>query len=500
MTGTPTLATPMLGATATLRLRATAALMMLAAVTPTLLAPAAASAQTRALVGATVIDGTGAAPLTDAVVLIDGDRITCVGTAAQCPVPGDAERTNLQGRFITPGLVDAHVHFSQTGWLDGRPDGLTAPDVFPYAETSRRARENPGRWHRSYLCTGVTAVYDVGGHPWTTQLPDLAENDPDAAHVRAAGPLITHADVPALQVDDEHYTFLPMGSVDEALQSVHKVVDMGATSVKVWYVGSPPSRWAELDEIVMAIGEATRRAGLDLIVHATGLREAKTAVRAGAALLVHSVQNQLVDEEFLDLVAEQGTIYAPTLTVGENWARAMVSVVMDAPEAVDDPNGCVDHTTVGNVNGTAMLRDYLPERLQSGGNEYAYRRFIGVGRTQAIMAENLRRVHASGAVVATATDAGNPMTLHGPSMYGEMETMQSVGLSPMEVIVMSTRNGAMAMGRLGDFGTLEAGKIADLIVLTEDPSADVAAFRSLTHVMRMGVMHDQKDLAYRPVS
>ena len=484
-----------------MRNTALATLMILATASLTFLATASvASAQTRALVGATVIDGTGSAPLPDAVVLIEGDRITCVGTAAQCPVPGDAERTNLQGRFITPGLVDAHVHFSQTGWLDGRPDGLTAPDVFPYAETSRQARENPGRWHRSYLCTGITAVYDVGGHPWTTQLPERSENDANAAHVRTSGPLITHADVPALQVDDEHYTFLPMGSVDEALQSVQKVVDMGATSVKVWYVGSPPSRWEELDEIVMAIGKAAREAELDLIVHATGLREAKTAVRAGAALLVHSVQNQLVDEEFLDLVAQHGTIYAPTLTVGENWARAMVSVVMDAPETIDDPNGCVDPTTVGNVNATAMLREYLPERLQTGGNEYAYRRFIGVGRTQAIMAENLRRVYASGAIVATATDAGNPMTLHGPSMYGEMETMQSAGLTPMEVIVMSTRNGAMAMGRLGDFGTLEAGKIADLVVLGEDPSADVAAFRSLTHVMRMGVMHEQRDLAYRPVS
>jgi len=469
--------------------------------TLTLLAAATvASAQTRALVGATVIDGTGAAPIPDAVVLIEDDRITCVGTAADCPVPGDAEQTNLQGRFITPGLVDAHVHFSQTGWMDGRPDGLTAPDIFPYAETSRNARENPGRWQRSYLCTGITAVYDVGGHPWTTQLPAMSENDPNAAHVRAAGPLITHANVPALQVDDEHYTFLPMGSVDEALQSVRRVVEMGSTSVKVWYVGSPPSRWVELDEIVMVIGEATTAAGLDLIVHATGLREAKTAVRAGASMLVHSVENQLVDEEFLALIEQQGTVYAPTLTVGENWARAMVSVILDAPETMDDPNGCVDPTTAQNVNATSALREYLPGRLQAGGTEYAYQRFMRVGRTGFVMAENLRRVHESGAIVATATDAGNPMTLHGPSMYGEMERMQAAGLSAMDVIVMSTKNGAFAMDRLDDFGTLEAGKIADLVILTEDPSADVAALRSLTHVMRMGVMHEQRDLAYRPIS
>src|SRR5690606_193955 len=112
-----------------------------------------------------------------------------------------------------PGLVDAHVHFSQTGWDDGRPDGIAAPALYPYAETARRLRENPDVWHRSYLCSGITAVYDVGGHPWTTGLPQRSEGDPRAVHVRAAGPLVTWVNNDALNVDDEHYTFLPMGDV-----------------------------------------------------------------------------------------------------------------------------------------------------------------------------------------------------------------------------------------------------------------------------------------------
>ena len=136
-----------------------------------LTASGAAGAQTRALVGATVIDGTGGAPIAGAVLLVQGDRLTCVGMAAQCPVLAGAERVDLSGRFVTPGLVDAHVHFSQTGWLDGRPDGLSAPDLYPYAATSSDLRAHPQRWFRSYLCSGITAVYDVGGHPWTTTLP-----------------------------------------------------------------------------------------------------------------------------------------------------------------------------------------------------------------------------------------------------------------------------------------------------------------------------------------
>ena len=118
----------------------------------------------------------------------------------------------MTGRFVTPGLVDAHVHFSQTGWVDGRPDGLSAPALYPYPETARALRANPARWYRSYLCSGITAVYDVGGHPWTTALPAQAERDSMAPHVRAAGPLLTHAPRTALRVDDEIYTFLPMAT------------------------------------------------------------------------------------------------------------------------------------------------------------------------------------------------------------------------------------------------------------------------------------------------
>jgi imidazolonepropionase-like amidohydrolase len=457
------------------------------------------AAQTRALVGATVIDGNGGPPLSDGVILLEGDRIGCVGSEADCPVPEGAERIGLEGRFVTPGLVDAHVHFSQTGWLDGRPDGLTAPEVYPYHETSRVLRENPGLLHRSYLCTGITAVYDVGGHPWTTSLPTRYEDDPNGAHVRAAGPLVTHASVPALQVDDEHYTFLPMGTDEEALASVDAVARMGSTALKVWYLRVPPDGQVAMDARLMKIGEAARAAGLDLIVHATGLREAKAALRAGASLLVHSVEDQLVDEEFLELARANGTVYAPTLMVGANWARAMASVVLDAPQSPDDPNGCVDGGTVAKIRSTAPLSEVLPERLR-GNVEYVYRRMEGVGRGRFVMAENLRRVHEAGITIATATDAGNPLTLHGPSIYNEMEAMQEAGVSPEDIVTMSTRNGALAMGRLDDLGTLEAGKIADVLILREDPTRDASAFRSLTHVIRAGVMHRQEDLAYRPVS
>jgi imidazolonepropionase-like amidohydrolase len=455
----------------------------------------ASPAQTVALTGGTIIDGTGRPAIPNGVIILRGDRLQCVGTAQQCPVLAGGARIDMTGRFITPGLVDAHVHFSQTGWVDGRPDGLSAPQLYPYPETVRALRANPARWYRSYLCSGITAVFDVGGHPWTTALPAKAESDSLAPHVRAAGPLITHAGRSALNVNEEIYTFLPMGTPAEVQSSVAKLKAMGSSAVKVWYLAPTAARREELDARMLEVGAAARAAGLDLIVHATGLREAKVALRAGAVLLVHSVENQAVDQEFLDLLARNRAIYAPTLVVGRNATRASVSVALERPFPVDDPGGCVDSATVAKVANVAPLRPLMPERLRPV--DVAFRRLEGVGARGAVMAENVRRVHAAGGVIATATDAGNPLTLHGPSIFDEMEAMQAAGLSPADVVVMSTRNGARAMKRETDFGTLEAGKLADLLVLTEDPLADVRAFRSRTHVMRGGKLYEQAALRHR---
>jgi imidazolonepropionase-like amidohydrolase len=454
-----------------------------------------AAAQTTALIGGTVVDGTGKAAIANAIVVVTGDRLTCVGTVAQCPVPAGAQRTDVTGRFITPGLVDAHVHFSQTGWVDGRPDGLSAPALYPDPKTARALRANPARWYRSYLCSGITAVYDVGGHPWTTALPARAESDLMAPHVRTAGPLITHASRSALSVDDEIYTFLPMATSAEVQSSVARLKSMGSSAVKVWYLAPSAARRDELDARMLEVGAAARAAGLDLIVHATGLREAKVALRAGAVLLVHSVEDQPIDQEFLGLLAANRATYSPTLVVGRNATRASVSIGLGVRFPIDDPGGCVDSNTVAKVANVEPLRALIPDDRRSP--EVAYRRLESVGARGMVMAENLRRVHAAGGTIVTATDAGNPLTLHGPSIFSEMEAMQAAGIPAPEVIVMSTRNGAQAMGRLRDFGTLEAGKMADLLILTEDPRVNVRAFRSLTHVMRAGRLHQQRALAHR---
>ena len=111
-----------------------------------------------------------------------------------------------------------------------------------------------------------------------------------------------------------------------------------------------------------------------------------------------------------------------------------------------------------------------------------------------MMGTNLLRVARAGIPVAMGTDAGNPLTLHGPAVYAEMETMQRDGMRPMEVIVAATRGGARAMGRDAEFGTVEAGKAADLTIVGADPTRDVANLRRVRWVVRGGVVRSLAEL------
>ena len=457
------------------------------------LIPSGALAEVTYYHGATVIDGNGGPAISNGVIIVEGDKLTCVGKAQDCQKPTGAKMIDVTGKFITPGLVDAHVHFGQTGWIDGRPDGMPAPDIYPYAKTAMALKAHPERWHQSYLCSGITAVFDVGGPFWTTKLRDAAENNPRAAHVKAAGPLITWAGREALNLNDEIYTFLPMGSVEEALASVKKVKDQGAQAVKVWFLAPPKDQRAAIDQRMLAVGKAVEAAGMQLLVHATSLREAKIALQAGADMLVHSVEDQAVDDEFLTLLVNNNAYYVPTLLVGRGWTRAIASVALETAAPVDDPNACVDPRTLANISNPKILGSVKSARLNSA---WAFRALERTNLNISLMNANLMAVHNAGGLIATGTDAGNPMTLHGPSIYAEMEAMQKAGLTPAEIITLSTRNGAGVMGDADKFGTLENGKIADFLVLTQDPRKDISAFRSLSHIIRAGESHQQADLAY----
>jgi len=442
-------------------------------------APAGTPPPPRAIVGATLLDGTGAAPVANATIVLRGGKIDCAG---RCAIPGGVTVVDGRGTWVTPGLVDAHVHFSQTGWADGRPDALDVRDKHPYEEVEADLKEHPDRFFRSELCSGVTSVFDVGGYAWTVAMARREKEDTRAPHVAAAGPLLSTLDH-WLNLPAERQ-FILLKDAESARNGVAYLKSIGAEAVKVWYIVRPDLPVEKSAPAVLAAGEEARKAGLPLIVHATGLDEAKVALRAGARMLVHSVIDKPVDEEFLDLAKKNGTIYCPTLTVFGGYLRMAQGVASRQPPAVDDPNGCVDPGTLAKIAETARVpapQGYAPQPER-------------VARVRDIAGPNLKRVVDAGIVVAMGTDAGNPLTLHGPSVYSEMEAMQAAGMTPMQVLVASTRGGATAMGLEKETGTVEKGKTADLLIVGGDPTADVANFRKVRYVVRAGVVRSIEEL------
>jgi imidazolonepropionase-like amidohydrolase len=438
----------------------------------------------RAIVGATLIDGTGRTPVRDAVVILRDGRIEAAGPRSRVRIPAGVDTMDARGCWVMPGLVDAHVHYAQSGWADGRPDALDLRRIHPYEQTITRLRRNPQSFHRAFLASGVTAVFDVGGYPWTLGMAREAERTTEAPHVSAAGPLLSTIDH-WLNLPGERQ-FVHLTDSVSAAAGVSYLKSRGASAVKVWFINWPGMDFDAMERAVRVAGAEARRTGLRLIVHATGLREAKAALRAGASLLVHSVDDRPVDSEFLSLAKRNGTIYCPTLTVRDGYVR-MSEAARGMPVSIDDPNGAVDSLTRALIAGTAA------DVRRLGITTRAYRDGL-IDSMKAMMAANLRAVHRAKIPIAMGTDAGNPLTLHGPSVYAEMEAMQKVGMSASAVIVAATANGARAMGREKEFGTIEPGRAADLLIVGADPTRDVANLRRMRWVVRGGVVRSREEL------
>jgi imidazolonepropionase-like amidohydrolase len=438
-----------------------------------------------ALVGATLVDGTGSPPVPDAVVVVEEGRIRCAGPREACPIPTGARVRDLRGRWIVPGLVDAHVHYSQTGWADGRPDALDLRAEHPYDVTVARLRREPETFFRSHLCAGVTSTFDVGGFPWSWELRDRAAGNPAAPRVRSAGPLLSTRDH-WLNLPGERQ-FLHMSDRDATRLGVSYLVSAGTDAVKVWYLAvQDPAEAARQREHLEIAGRWARQHRIPLIVHATTLDGAKEALRAGATLLVHSVEDREVDREFLDLALRNGAVYTPTLTVylgyDELAFRRFDESRPDLP--------CVDPGTLDRVRSTRAIRGAVE------GSEREAREARSRERADR-MAANVRAVHAAGVPVAAGTDAGNPLTFHGASMVGEVEALEAAGLTPLEALVAATRNGALAMGLQDEVGTVEVGKVADLLVLTADPLAGARNLGAVEEVFRAGVPFRRGELEWR---
>jgi len=397
-------------------------------------APWAARAEQKntAIVGATVLhpelEGAGVvAP--DNTILIEGNRIIAVGAAAHTRVPRGATVIDAHGKWVIPGLIDSHVHFFQSGDLYTRPDVVDLGALVPYAAEVQRNRARLPQTFKVYLASGVTSAADVGGPFWNFE-------------------------------------------VREAARELSRKPDY----IKVWYIHRAGDDLAAQEAIVRATGDAAHAAGLRLAVHATELLVAKSALRAGADYLVHSVQDEPVDDEFIGLARARHILYCPTLFVPLGYVYALSGLWQptEAERRLADPDVL---SRLHLPEGTAI--EHLPERMAKLLREHRE------PALPAVAMQNLLTVWNAGITVVLGTDAGNIGTVHGPSVFREMDLMQRSGLTALQVLKSATVNGALTVA-VPDVGSVAPGKLADLVVLDADPLADLANLSRVSYVLRDG--------------
>ena len=421
--------------------------------------------------GATVITGTGSPSIRNASIVIDAGRIRDVGPRNEVRVPNNAQVVDARGKWVVPGLIDAHVHFSQSGGLYTRPDEIDLRSRRPYAKEMEWIKERLPYTFEKYLASGVTGVVDCGGPMWNFDVREIASRTKRAPRVAVAGPLISTFLPPTTPTDDPD--IVKPNSPAEARDLVRRQLDRQPDLVKLWWIRRPGDNLDQQTEIMSAAIEESKARRVRVAVHATELETAKAALRSGADILVHSVTDRLVDNEFINLVKSRDILYITTL-----WVEDGYRMVFNQQVALND----IEQKT-GDPEVIATWSDLakIPQNEIPGGIPR-----VPPAPKRPVAYDNLMLLESAGVRVVAGTDAGNIGTLHGPSLHRELELMAAAGVRPMDIIVSATKNAAAVMGRQAEVGTLEKGKYADLVILDADPLTDIKNTRKIFKVMKGG--------------
>lgn len=408
------------------------------------LGPACLSAQdATAWVGARLWDGTGAAAVDDAVLLVQDGRVAAAGPRDAVEIPPGARVVDLTGRFLIPGLINTHGHVGSARGLASGPEVYTRENILDQLALNARY--------------GVTTVVSLGGDgPEGVRIRDAQAGDAglDRARLRVAGPVLDPA------------------SPEEARRQVAEAHALGVDWIKIRIDDGLGTRAKMAPEVYAAVIEEAHARGLPVAAHIVTLADAKALARADVDLLAHSVRDAPVDRELADLMADRGLCLVPTLT-----RELSVFAYAERPAFFDDPFFRAE------VDPDVLEALAAPRRMA----RVAADRNAAWAREALPMAQaNARRLAEMGATLAFGTDSGPAARFQGYFEHLEAELMAEADLSPLGVLLSATGQGARCVGLGGEVGTLTPGARADFLVLREDPLRDVRALRTLESVWIAG--------------
>ena len=499
-------------------------------------APASAaqlSNQVTAIVGATVIDGNGGAPLRNATVVISGKRIMAVGPRSAVEIPEGARIIDGSGKFVTPGFIDTNVHVSGV-MLE------QAGNALAFDGTSLQ----PTDWYGNVDITlegaqmqlkyGVTTIRDSYGAllPLIQVRDAIARGDAVGPRVLVAGNIVgwggpysvTFRLIEEYELSPQqeyHNDFITQGSGEELMEmypdelriAINAYLDKGPDFIK--YGGT--SHWGFPNLIGFSplaqsiIVEETHRRGLFAETHATSPEGLRLAVEAGVDLIQHPevVADREISDELVRAIVERGIVCSMLVNTitGEAWQAHLHST-----ETGDTATAAADGVP------RFALRRAIPMPKTSAADRRA-RGARGVGL--AMRRHNAQKLIDGGCIVSIGTDNWNglpPWSEGSVVIQGQritapkpvwqepgigtiiaIEGLVELGLSPGEAIVAATKHGAFACNALDELGTVERGKLADLLLLDANPLEDISNVRKLSMVMKEGQIVDIAALPTNPI-
>jgi imidazolonepropionase-like amidohydrolase len=413
-------------------------------------------AQVKVLKNFTLIDGTGHAPLPHAAMILENGRIAWVGPEAKLKPPPAASVTDLQGKYIMPGIIDLHVHLGATIGLDQNEKFFTP--------------ENVEKDLKTYASYGVTTVLSMG-----TDKDSIFKIRDEQ---RAGRPTETR-----IYTAGQGFVFKGgyggLEGVNQGVASVAEVEPAVAAQaakhvdfIKLWMDDHLGTKKKMPYDIAQAIIESAHRHHLRVIAHVFYLQDAKQLVDYGVDGLAHSVRDKPIDAAFIAGMKRHGTWQeAATLS-----REASMFVYGQTPPFANDP------FFTRSVSADVVAKFKSPAYQQKMRSDPDFSMYPGFLRTAE---RNLKTLADAGVPYAFGTDSGPPGRFPGYFAHWEMELMVQAGLTPMQVITAATGSAARFL-RADDLGTLEKDKWADLVVLDKNPLDDIKNTRTITGVYIAG--------------